>query len=564
MNYGTYGFDPAMAADADRIFQLVVDTLFNQGQLDANQRSVLMNQYGTYRSSIINDVVTKASQAGRVPDQQMIQESIHGFVTNVIQSLNTQRQNIGGYMGYTPNNSYIGYGQQPGCYTTGYQPNNAYSNPMISAGQIGYGQPSGYQSNYQPNGYNGYVSRPVSNSAAVTASRYTNTAQAERQQPSSAAGNVFERNATAPGKVEYNAPMVLNEETVNTEKINGSKKTVRIGSDQMADVLIGKFTKPVRNFRDFVKRASSLITNKNQFVMVQVQVPKLLKAPAREVNALIQKFSDFINRDMASNSNSLEFMPDLFKRFYAEWVKETGDAHKELTRILVDEFNNHTFCGYLFNSGIGRLKINALDDILELLDKNTTIERIKEWQQSPEYMIHLASLIYHSIISPFLGRNDYRVYNPNNEDDRRIISTIFQDLSVSGFSVSDSFAALTKAISSSKIEPETASAIPALNATINEHSIIMVPRIFVYTNLAPAGFVTGDYANPTISREVATVSNMFEDYLVAGFKALNTNGTTPVVQGVLCTGISMYGFNVGTNTQKHLYIGPAKDPVITF
>lgn len=563
MNYGTYGFDPAMAADADRIFQLVVDTLFNQGQLDANQRNVLMNQYGTYRSSIINDVITKASQSGRTPDQQMIQESIHGFVTNVIQSLSAQRQNMGGYSGYNPG-GYVSYGQQPGY--TGYQPNTFYSNPMYSTGQVGYGQPSGYHSNYQPNGYNGYAPQPISNSAAVTASRYASTAPSQQpQQSTPATGNVFERTAAAnERKVEYNAPMVLSDESISTEKFSGSKKTVRISSDQMADVLIGKFTKPVLNFRDFVKRASSLITSKNQFAMIQVQVPKLLKAPAREVNALIQKFSAFINTDMASNSNSLEFMPDLFKRFYAEWVKETGDAHKELTRILVDEFNNHTFCGYLFNGGYGRLKIGALDDILELMDKNTTVERIKEWQQSSEYMLHLSSLIYHSIICPFLGRNDYRVYNPNKVDDRRIISTIFQDLTISGFSVSDSFAAMTKAVSTSQIDPETASAIPALNETINEHAIVMVPRIFVYTNLAPAGIVTGDYAHPSISREVVTVSNILEDYLVAGFKALNTNGTTPVVQGILCAGISMYGFNVGTNTQKHLYIGPAKDPVITF
>ena len=103
----------------------------------------------------------------------------------------------------------------------------------------------------------------------------------------------------------------------------------------------------------------------------------------------------------------------------------------------------------------------------------------------------------------------------------------------------------------------------ALNAAIGDRAVILVPRVFVYTNLAPAGFVVGDYANPNLTREVASVSNVLEDYLVAGYKALNTNGTTPVVQGVICTGTSMFGFQAGTNTSKHIFIGASKDPVIT-
>ena len=155
MGYGNFGFDPAMAADADRIFTLVADTMFNQGQIDANMRNALMSQYGTYRSSIINDVVTKASQSGQAPDQQMIQESIHGFITNVIQSI-ASRPPTGSYGGYGTGYgqpmcggygqpSYGGYGAAVGTYG-GYQAGTLYTNPRYHQSP-GYGQPAygGYQ-----------------------------------------------------------------------------------------------------------------------------------------------------------------------------------------------------------------------------------------------------------------------------------------------------------------------------------------------------------------------------------------------------------------------------------
>ena len=587
MSYGTYGFDPAMAADADRIFQLVVDTVFNQGQIDANMRNNLMAQYGTYRSSIINDVVTKANQAGRAPDQQMIQESIHGFVTNVIQSL-ASRAPMGGYGGYGQpgygqpgfGGGYAGYGQpsyggygQPAAYA-GYQAGTLYSNPRYHMGQPGYGQPvgyTGYQGGYQGGGYRGgYMPQQdtpqASSSAAVTASRYTSSAPVQQQTPASPApvGNAFDRQTQQAPKVEYNAPMVLNTDDIDTEKFKGTKQTVRIGSDNMADIIIGKLAKPVMNFRDFMKRMSPMVSSKNQFIMAQVQIPKLLKASAKEVNALLQKMSVFLNSDMSANGNGLDMIPGLFKRFYAEWIKESGKAHDELNRVLVDEFNHHAYCGYLFNAGSGHLKISSLDDIFELYDTNTSIEQVKAWQSSPDFMTHLSSLIYRAILSIFLGRHDYRSTNLVNPDDNRLLATIFADLSVDNVMVKDSFSILTKAISNAKVDPTTATVIPALNANIAEHAVILVPRIFVYTNLAPAGFVTGDYAHPNIYHEVATVSNNLEDYLIAGYKALNNTGSTPVVQGVLCTGTSMYGFNAGTNTSKHLFIGPAKDPVVSF
>ena len=587
MSYGTYGFDPAMAADADRIFQLVVDTMFNQGQVDANVRNALMSQYGTYRNSIINDVLTKANQAGRTPDQQMIQESIHGFVTNVIQSYANrgpmggsyggygqpvgyggQPAGFGGYGGAPIGGSYGGYGQPAGY--GGYQAGTLYSNPRYHMGQPGYNQPAGYggyQGGYQGGYRGGYVPQQTpqaSNTAAVTASRYgamDSVPQSSTQAPT----NIFNQPVTdQQAKVEYNSPMVLNTEEVKTEKFTGSKRVVRIGSDVMADMFVGKLSKPVLHFRDFMKQMSSLVTSKNQFMMVQVQVPKLIKSPIQGISALMQKMAAFITADVAANGNSTDAIPGLFKRFYTEWIKESGEAHAELTKFLVDEFNHRLYCGYLFNSGNGHLKISSLDDIFELCDPNTSIQQIKAWQQSHDYMSHLANVIYHSIISVFLGRNDYRLTNANNPDDNRLTASIFSDLSVNGFMLKDSFRALHKAIDNAKIDPATATAIPALYTATNEHAVILVPRIFVYTNLAPAGFVTGDYAKPCIEHEVVTVSNVLEDYLVAGYKALNTNGSTPVVQGVLCTGSSMFGFQVGTNTSKHLFIGPAKDPVVSF
>ena len=344
MSYG-FGFDPAMAADADRIFQLVVDTMFNQGQIDANQRNVLMSQYGTYRSSIINDVVTKASQSGRSPDQQMIQESIHGFVTNVIQSY--ANRPMGTYGGYGQpaygQPTYGGYGAPVGGMVggygqptyAGYQAGTLYSNPRYHMGQPGYGQPAyaGYQGGYQTGYRGGYVPQQqdqVTQQAAVTASRFAgNTPAPQQAQAPAPTNNVFDKRPAQAPKVEYNTPMVLNEEQVKNDKFTGSKKTVRISADRMADIFIGKLEKPVTNFREFMKRMSSLVTSKNQFMMVGVQIPKVLKAKTREVNALLQKMAAFINADMAANGNGLDAIPGLFKRFYAEWIKETGEETRD-------------------------------------------------------------------------------------------------------------------------------------------------------------------------------------------------------------------------------------------
>ena len=579
MSYGNYGFDPAMAADADRIFTLVVDTMFNQGQIDVNMRNAIMSQYGTYRSSIINDVVTKASQANRAPDQQMIQESIHGFVTNVMQSI-ASRQSAGTYGGYGAGYGqpvYGGYGQpQYGVGTYGgYQTGTLYTNPRYHSNP-GYGQPQyggyqgyqGYQNNAYRGGYIPQQQQPQGTAtASVTASRFTPSPdQIPMQAPVQQVVNTPAQTYTPPQdkKVEYSSPMELSNEKVENARYKGTKKIVRIGSDHMCDIFNVTLNKPVLNFKEFIKTFVPNVTSKNQYIMASVQVPKLIKAKSAEVSALMQKIATTLNASIAMTGNGFDAVSKLYSKFYSEFSKESGEAHKALSKFLVDEFNTHAACGYLFGPGVGHtLKIDTLDDIFELYDKNTSSATIREWQKNPNYETHLAAIIMRSIFSIFLGRNGYQMINTNDPDHNGIVSSIFADLSSDNVAVKDSFALLTKAIVSKNVDAATATAIPALNSAVAERTLVLVPRIYVYTNLAPAGFVTGDYAAPNINHEIATVTNVLEECIVAGFKALATTGSAPVIQGIVCTGPAMYGFVAGYNAEKHVYVTSAKDPIVT-
>ena len=579
MSYGTFGFDPAMAADADQIFQLVVDTMFNQGQIDANMRNAIMSQYGTYRNSIINDVVTKASQAGRAPDRQTIQESIHGFVTNVMQSI-ASRPAAGAYGGYGAGFGqpiYSGYGQpQYGGYVNpagsygAYQAGTLYTNPRYHQGTCGQPQYGGYQG-YQGNGVyrGGYVPQqePQSTAAAsVTASRYTpaqpsTPAQAPAQTMNNTPADVY---AQKNNKVEYTSPMELNNEHIENQKFKGTKRTIRIGSEHMCDVFTVSVTNPIATFREFIKTFVPNVTSKNQFIMANVRVPKLIKAKAAEVSALLQKMAAVINSVISTSGNGYDATTKIYSKFYSEFIKESGDAHKALSAFLVDEFNTHAACGYLFGSGVGHtLKIDTLDDIFELYDKGTSSATIREWQKSPAYESHLSAIIVRSIFSVFLGRNEYQFVQRNNPANNGIVSSVFADLTADGISVKDSFSLLTRAIDSKNVDAATATAVPALNAAVDDCTLILVPRIYVYTNLAPAGFVTGDYASPNINHEIASFTNVLEECLVSGYKSLATNGSTPVVRGVVCTGPAMYGFIAGMNTNKHLYVTSVKEPIVT-
>lgn len=568
MSFTNYGFDPSMAADADQIFQSVIDIIHSQGQIDANTRNMVMSQYGTYRNSIISGVMSKAAQAGRSADRQMIQDAIHSFVANVLQSP-PRAGSYGGYGSVYGQSQYGGYGQ---VYGGGYPPpqptGTFYPNPNWQTSQPAYGQSSygGYPSGQMTGGYTpGVYGTP---SASVTASRFSSGSQtptvpnqAPTSRPISTPADAYAINNT---KIEYTAPMEISRETINNSMFSGTKRVIRISSENMCDVFNVTLAKPVIDFKDFFKTFSANITSKNQFIMANVQTYKLIKAKAVEVSALLQKFAAILNKSIAESGGDLELTHKHFSKFYTEFVKESGAAHKALSNFLVDEFNATVACGYLFGPGIKhKLVIDSLDDIFELYDENTKDKCIREWRQCPNYKLHLSAVIKRAIFSIFLGRNKYQMVNVSDNSNNGIISSVFKDLSADGISVKDSFSVLTKAIMAKSIDGATASAVPALNAAISENTIFLVPRTYIYTTLVPAGFIIGDYANLEIDHVISQVSSTLEDCIVAGYKALVSDNTTPVIRGIICSGAAMYGFRCGANADKHVYIAPITDPIIT-
>ena len=97
-----------------------------------------------------------------------------------------------------------------------------------------------------------------------------------------------------------------------------------------------------------------------------------------------------------------------------------------------------------------------------------------------------------------------------------------------------------------------------LYGEIGNQTIVLVPRVVVYTNLAPAGFVRGDYASMSITRIWSQVSNILEDCLTAGFKALNTTASAITVNGVIDAANNLYPFSLGVTTDGNMFVGKSR------
>lgn len=570
MAYSNYGMDPNMAADMDRIFFDVLSVMMNNGSIDVGARNFCDNQYRQFRHAILGGIPNKANATGRPIDLNLIQDAVHEFIQNVLTSYKTQPAGYGAMPGgYPVGGMYAGglgaYTSYPAGGAYGGAPmGTAYHNPAYgnSGYPVGGGYPgaySSYRNRYPGNGQGCYqYGDPMGPTAtqSTNADRYSamsKTASSMPQQPP-VNNPVLNVTPAAAPKVEYSKPQECDTSSISNALFTGTKKVLYLGEKQYMDFIVGNMSKPVLSMRDFLANCDKMGDNKLKFYMAKVATPKVLNAPIRDITAVIQKLGAVVAKELA-DGNGVPVLKKAFFRFHTEFMKESGAAADAIRKFLIDEFNDLASCGYLFKTTKGHLRIDCLDDIMELFNENTTNPDIKEWQKEASYFSTLAIAVHRAILSMFAGTNAYHVCQFNNPADRKVISAVFADLGIDGNTVGDGFFNLFSAISSKEISAEVSKTTKELYAEMQNRTVILVERNMVYTNFAPAGLVTGDYGRTNIKRIWNTVSNIIEDCLTAGYKALNTTCGTVTTVGVIDASGNLYPFTVGVTTDGNMYMG---------
>ena len=571
MAYSNYGMDPNMAADMDRIFCDVLTVMMNNGSIDVNARNFCDTQYRQFRHAILGSIPQKAQAANRPIDLNLIQDAVHEFIQNVLTSFKSQSA-YGGYPqgGYPAGGMYNGglgaYTSYPagGMYGVPPQMGTSYHNPAYGGGTGYSGYPSGGYGSYRryPGANNipcGYEPAGPTATQSTNADRYSTLTKSQPAQPTHNPVNSIlnTQSATTQQKVEYTKPTECDSAAISNSTFTGSKKVLFLGNKQYIDVIIGSTVKPISNVKELLNRCSSFSDNKLKFIMASTKMPKVINAPVREITALVQKLGAVVAKELQDGSGAAQ-MKKAFFRFHTEFMKESGTAADALRNFIIEEFNDLVAGGYLFKDITGHLVIDCLDDIMELYNENTTNVDIKEWQKSASYFSVLSIAVYRSILGLFVNGDHYHICQTSNPQDRRIIGATFGDLGTDTMSVNEAFFTLFNAVSSKEISAEASKAAKELYGEIGNQTIVLVPRVIVYTNLAPAGFVRGDYASVNITRIWSQVSNILEDCLTAGFKALNTTASAITVNGVIDAANNLYPFSLGVTTDGNMFIGKSR------
>ena len=591
MSYVNYGLDPALEADADNIFAATLDTSVRSGLIDNNQCNFLSQSYAQCRRSIVPAIMQRARDANLTLDGNLIQTVIHEWIRNVLQ---TYRPPMPGYAGY-PQGGYQQGGYPQGGYPQGgypqgggYSAGTMYVNPRFNPpAQVAGGYPQGGypqggypqggypQGGYPQGGYpqNGYQQPPQGQQSLTdqtNADRYSNPLAPVPQQQQAP---VAQQQNWAPygvatvqpetdKDVAYTPPQEVDETPINTKDVDGTYRYARLAKDNYLSVLIAQFKTPVRNVSEFRKRAQEVIPTKGAyFFMGSVFIPRVIDLPMQETAALIQKFGAVINQSLASRTTTVKDVKDAFMKFNLEIMKEAKASTAPLLQFLIDEFNAHVASGYLFNDKGGRLRIDSLEDILDLYDMNTKNLDIQLWQKSPAYLNDLSSIVYRSILSLFVGKNGYRMLMVNNREDQKVIASALSDVGTSIANVSSGFFRFIDTINSKQIQHDVAAEMKDVYTEAMTKTVLLSPRVFMDTNLAPAGWIRGDYSAVCLTKIISHISNVLELYLATGYKFFEEKSSLIPFEGWLNTNSATYKFAIGATVDSHMFIGPAKDPI---
>lgn len=547
------GLDPNLPPTANGIIKQMLDVMLSRGDINANLASFCMGQYQQYCNSIYAAIGQKAQQLNQQITPQLIQEIIQSWLTGVLQSCQSNPQQMqymqqqpvyGGYQQQQP--VYGGY-QQQGYPQQGYPVGTMYRNPNFPT----YNQmPQGYQQQGYPQqvyqqsqgypgagtyqqaqGYPGNVQQSQSSVDSVNNARYA-APQPQVAQPASR-GNVF-NNLQTPAKQQqaksdsYVPPQDMNSDKVlDNNAFSGKQKLFRLTSGNYLNLSYGEL-RGIYTSKDAVKSKLAWLHNMpNYFTQVLTSIAKVIDAPQKEVAVLISKYNALLSATTSGTMTHVAIR-DMFTKFHVAFMAEKSEAAKAMTKFAIDEFNELVASGYLFTSKGGHLKISSFEDIVELYNENTTDACIQEWQKADNFFAMLGNIVMRAVLAPYLGSCGYTFLSYGNSEHQKVYSALFGDMKVNNVSLVDLGLILKSAADNGKIPTDAATAATVLSKELMDKTVIAVPRMMVFSNLAPENWIFGVYADPKILRAFNSPTNVMEYCIALSYPKVNTAGG-PVV-----------------------------------
>lgn len=368
---------------------------------------------------------------------------------------------------------------------------------------------------------------------------------------------------TPTAEIGYSEPSLLGRTDVGAPLINGTCSTHRLSESRYADVYTGEIDIPITGMRQ-LKQLMCPVLNSNHeyFILVKGRTPVVIGNNRNEIVALICKLRNLLNAKIASTYSDHMKVLQLFREFFMilhNDIEKKNPAALDLQRFFVNEFNLRAAGGCLFSKGSGKFTIGDLDSVLEFIDTSTKNELARSWQQAGEnYFRSFANMLVTSVFDPVMQTGDYTLLDTSADKpmNRQILTNLFPSLKVGNVSVNTAIYNLYETLITSSMTKELTSDTKSLKTQLDDKVVMLAPRVYITTSLAPGGgWIGGDYGAHSITRVVSKVSNFVEDMIYKYLHTLRRSDPRPMaVECELTSGISTYQFTAGIMISDYLYL----------
>lgn len=368
---------------------------------------------------------------------------------------------------------------------------------------------------------------------------------------------------TPSAEIGYSEPTLLGRIDVGAPLINGTCSTHRLSESRYADVYTGEIDIPITGMKQ-LKQLMCPILNSNHeyFILVKCKTPVVIGNNRNEIISLICRLRNLLNMKIASTYSDHMKVLQLFKEFFMDLhndIEKKNPAALDLQRFFVNEFNLRAAGGCLFSKGSGKFTIGDLDSILEFIDPSTKNELARGWQQVGEnYFRSFANMLVTSIFDPVMQTGDYKLLDTSADKpmNRQILTNLFPSLKVGNVAVNTAIYDLYETIITSSMTKEQTSDIKSLKTQLDDKVVMLAPRVYITTSLAPGGgWISGDYGAHSITKVVSKASNFVEDMIYKYLYTMKRSDPRPTaVECELTSGISTYQFTAGIMISDYLYL----------
>ena len=531
MAFMNFGNDPTMANATAQIGKQIIDVMLRNGSIQPDVANWLSNQLNLNFNVIIGAIQQSAQQNNSPVTDQIIQGVLQQWIQNLLQQYATQAQMRAmnynpGINGYNP--GYVNYAQPPSFGTVYGNPN--YTNPNVITAGIGNGMAA--------EGYNTYATQQQTSTQTANANRFSSSV---KPNPPESVKESQKNNVSYSGLNEFES------KDVSTTDFKGVRKLYRIEMGKYAVVVYGIVSGVRTSMTEVIKCIKPQLGNGKYFARVVTNMPKVIDAPLNKVSALLAKYKPVIEAQMASQLNSMA-VQNAFYKFHVEFMQEKSEEAKAIEKFIVSEFNELAATNCLFGSEGGHLKIDSMEDIVELYNKDTKDANIKKWQGTSNYWAVLGNLVVRAVFAVFTQNCGYRQLAMGNAEDSKIIAEIFRYDNVEGMTFMDGFFALNKAIDAKHIEDSDK--CKALFNYLRNRTVFAVPRTLIFSNINPGMYITGDYSAPMNCRVFTSPTNDLEFCIAVSHKAMNPDNAPSGTEMYLDYGSVRYRMTYGVTTDS--------------